>query len=97
MSYYVYGSSLSWSDYLQAKNFVDDISSSSQEAGRRVSMEISRQTREVIASNEALARENIRMMETSTDRITSGLVDVDSALNVGFERINMVSLILIQP
>jgi len=88
MSYYVYGSSLSWSDYLQAQSFVDDISSSSRETGRRVSMEISRQTREVIASNEALARENIRMMEASTNRITSGLADIDSTLNAGFDRLS---------
>lgn len=59
MSYYVWSSGISYTDYLQAKSFVDDISSASHEAGRRVSMEISRQTREVIASNEALARENI--------------------------------------
>ena len=88
MSYYVHGSSLSWSDYLQTKSFVDDVSSSSREAGHRVSMEISRQTREVIASNEALARENIRMMEASTDRITSGLADIDSTLNAGFDRLS---------
>ena len=88
MSYYVYGSSLSWNDYLQAKSFVDDVSSASRDAGRRVSMEISRQTREVIASNEALARENIRMMEASTDRIASGLADIDSTLNAGFDRLS---------
>jgi len=74
MSYYVHGSSLSWSDYLQAKSFVDDVSSSSREAGHHVSMEISRQTREVIASNEALARENIRK--------------IDSTLNAGFDRLS---------
>ncbi|MBV6505696.1 MAG: hypothetical protein ILNGONEN_01260 [Syntrophorhabdaceae bacterium] len=88
MSSYVYDSSLSWSDYLQAKSFVDDISTSSREAGRRVSMEISRQTREVIASNESLAREKIQMMEANTDRITSGLADIDSTLNAGFDRLS---------
>jgi tetratricopeptide (TPR) repeat protein len=88
MSYYVYGSSLSWNDYLQAKNFVDDISSSSREAGRRVSMEISHQTREIIASNEALSRENIRMMEVSTDRIEHGLGQIDSTLSAGFDRLS---------
>lgn len=88
MSYYVWGSGRSYLDYLQDKSFFDDISSASREAGRRVSMEISRQTREVIASNEALARENIRMMEVSTDRITSGLAEIDSTLNLGFERLS---------
>jgi formylglycine-generating enzyme required for sulfatase activity/tetratricopeptide (TPR) repeat protein len=34
-------------------------------------MEVSRQTREVIASNEALARENIQAMEAASDRLSS--------------------------
>lgn len=44
-------------------------------------MEISRQTREVIASNDALARENVRAMEASTDQIVG-------TLNEGFERLS---------
>lgn len=92
MSNYVWGTSLSWNDYLQARSFVDDISTSGHEAGRSVSMEILRQTHEVIASNEALARENIRVregmhrehmatIEASTDRIVGGL-------SAGFDRLS---------
>jgi hypothetical protein len=44
MSYYVWGSHLSYQDYTQAKSFVGDITGASREAGRRVSMAVSRQT-----------------------------------------------------
>jgi hypothetical protein len=37
-------------------------------------MDVSRQTRNIIASNEALAREHIRVMDASTDRVTDALV-----------------------
>jgi formylglycine-generating enzyme required for sulfatase activity/tetratricopeptide (TPR) repeat protein len=77
MSYYVWGSQLSYKDYLQTKNFVSDVSSATRNAGRAVSMEISRQTREVIASNEAMARDNIRAIESNTD-----------AINTGFDRLS---------
>lgn len=73
MSYYVWGSSLSWSDYLQAKSFVSDITSSVHS----VQMDISRQTREVIASNEALAREHIMANE-----------ELQRELSAGFERLS---------
>jgi len=81
MSNYVWGSHLSYSDYMQAKNFVGDVTSATRDAGKKVSMEISRQTREVIASNEALQREHMEMTEVSTDRTIS-------ALNEGFDRLS---------
>lgn len=102
MSNYVYGSGVSYLQYLQAKSFVGDISSASRKAGREISMEISRQTREIIASNEALARENIRVSERqhherlnaiygATDHI-AGAIDAASdritgALSEGFDRV----------
>ena len=77
MSYYVYGSKMSYTDYLTAKSFVSDVSSATRSSGREISMEISRRTREVIASNEAMARDNIRAIEANTD-----------ALNAGFDRLS---------
>ncbi len=81
MSNYVWGSHLSHADYLQAKSFVSDVKSATREAGRKVSMDISRQTRDIIASNESLHREHIEMLNASTDRTVG-------ALNDGFERLS---------
>jgi len=92
MSYYVYGSGISYQQYLQAKSFVADISSASRKAGREVSMQISRQTREVIASNEALARENMRVSERQhrerLDAIDAESDRITGALSEGFDRIS---------
>ena len=81
MSNYVWGSHLSHADYLQAKSFVSDMKSATREAGRKVSMDISCQTRDIIASNESLHREHIEMLNASTDRTVG-------ALNDGFERLS---------
>jgi len=85
MSYYVSGSDMSYADYLTAKSFSDDIAGAMNRAGKeasnRISMEMSHQTREVIASNETLAYENIVAIAESTDRITG-------ALKEGFERLS---------
>jgi formylglycine-generating enzyme required for sulfatase activity len=81
MSNYVWGSSLSHHDYLQAKSFVSDVQSATRNAAKKVSMDISRQTRDIIASNESLQREHLELLNASTDRTVS-------ALNDGFERIS---------
>ncbi|MEI8102702.1 MAG: SUMF1/EgtB/PvdO family nonheme iron enzyme [Chlorobium sp.] len=81
MSNYVWGTSLSHADYLQAKSFVSDVKSATRDAARKVSMDISRQTRDVIASNESLHREQMELLTASTDRTVG-------ALNDGFERIS---------
>ena len=81
MSNYVWGTSLSHADYLQAKSFVSDVKSSTRDAARKVTMDISRQTRDVIASNESLQREHIELLIASTDRTVGTLSD-------GFERIS---------
>jgi hypothetical protein len=96
---HVWGTSLSWNHYLHARSFVDHISTSGREAGRSVSMEILRQTREVIASNEALARENIRVregvyrehmatIEASTDRIVGELSAGFGRLSYGLQDVS---------
>jgi len=81
MSYFVHGSSMSYSDYLQAKSFSGDITGATRHAAKQISMEVSNQTKEVIASNEALAREHIQAQEISTDRIIG-------VLNGGFDRLS---------
>lgn len=81
MSYYAYGGNVSYSDYLTAKSFIGDINTATRESGQRVSMEISNQTRNIIASNEALAREGIQAMEYATERMTYVLQDGFSRLS----------------
>jgi tetratricopeptide (TPR) repeat protein len=88
MSSFVSGSHLSYRDYLQGKGFVNDITGASREAGRRVSMEISNQTREIIASQECLAREQIAVQEQSTrtmqdgfEMLSYGLSDISSGIS----------------
>lgn len=81
MSYYVYGGELSYPDYLTARSFCRDITSATGEASRRVSIEISRQTRDLIASNEELSREQIRVIEASA-------AQVGGALNEGFSQLS---------
>ena len=72
MSNYVWGSRLSYQDYIKAKQFVGDITGASPEAGRRVYTEISRQTLEIVASQEALAREQINVAEQSARSTREG-------------------------
>jgi len=81
MSNYVWGSHLSHHDYLQAKSFVSDVQSATRNAAKKVSMDISRQTRDIIASNESLQREHLELLNASTDRTVG-------ALNDGFERLS---------
>ena len=72
MSNYVWGSRLSYQDYIKAKQFAGDITGASREDGRRVYLEISRQTLEIVASREALAREQINVVEQSARSTREG-------------------------
>jgi len=73
MSTYYYGSGLSYVQYLQAKSFTSDITKGAQKAAKSINLAVSRQTRELIASQEALARENIRCLESGLSRLEGGL------------------------
>jgi len=99
MSYYVYGSNISYQDYLQAKTFAQDVASASREAGQRISMEISEQTCQLIASNETLALENVRAMKAVGEhvsesvsggftRLSSDLEKVSDTMEEGFARLS---------
>lgn len=89
---YTPGTNLSYADYLQAKTFIKDITTSNLNAGKHISMEISHQTREIIASNEALARENISVMEASNTRLAStvsdGLSELSDTISYGLQDIS---------
>lgn len=80
MSYYVHGGKMSYEDYLTAKSFAKDFTSATNKAGERVAMEVSRQSREIIASNEALARENIEAIDALSSTIDSGFENLSYGL-----------------
>lgn len=73
---YVHGGRLSYQDYLSVESLVNGLGVETRKAGARIATAVSKNTREMIASNEALARENIRMM-----------TDVSERLDEGFERL----------
>jgi tetratricopeptide (TPR) repeat protein len=93
MSYYVWGSGVSYQLYLQAKSFVDDVSSSS----RRMSLEVSHQTRALVASNNDLAMGNIRIADAVSEgfdklswalgEISAELSELNASFHWGFSQI----------
>ena len=56
MSTYYSGSGLTYFQYLQAKSFVSDMTGGQQKAAKAINLSVAKQTREIIASQEALAR-----------------------------------------
>ncbi len=86
MSNYVFGTSLSYNDYLQAKNFESALRG-----------EISSQTRSIVASNEELLREHIAISEAVSSgfeqvsydlqKISQGIADLDSTFRWGFSEL----------
>lgn len=97
MSYYVWGSGISYLQYLQVRSFVDDVSTASHDAGRQVSLELSKQTRELIASNELLARQNIQIADATTEgferlsyyleEISEGIAELNATFHWGFSQV----------
>ena len=89
------GSQISWTDYLTVNAFVQDVKGTIRKSGREVRHAISEQTRQVVASNEALAatyaqgfdrvdgtlREGFGMMGRKLDAIGEGI----EALGASFE------------
>jgi formylglycine-generating enzyme required for sulfatase activity len=90
--YPMFGSKLNYVDYIVAHEFVDDITTATRDAGQRLSMDISRQTRDVIASNEALAADNIRATEIAagqiSDAMNEGFGELSSTMQKGFSRLS---------
>ena len=76
MSTYYRSSGLTWSQYLQADSFVQDITGEIKRSGTGMKTAISDQTRNIIASNDALARE-----------FSEGFDSVNSTLEWGFGRV----------
>jgi len=88
MSTYYYGSGISYVQYLQAKSFVADVTSGQQRAAKAINLTVSRQTRDIIASQEALARENIQCMQAGFDRLRTSTEEGFEALTWGIEDVS---------
>ena len=76
MSFYYRGSGLTWKQYLQADSFFQDVTGEIKRSGEGIKTTISDQTRNIIASNDALARE-----------FGEGFDSVNSTLEWGFGRV----------
>jgi len=81
MSTYYLGSGLTYQQYLQAKSFVGDITSAQKTAAKSLRLDVASQTRSLIASQEALARQHIRVME-------AGLESLSRVNREGFESLS---------
>ena len=79
MSNYVWDSTLPYLDYLQAKSFVSDVESVTCEIERKISMDILRKTRDIIASEE--------LIKESMELVTVLSAVTVSSLNNGFEQL----------
>lgn len=64
---------MSYRDYLQAASFSADLVGATRDSGHRVAMEVSSQTRDVIASNEALAARGIAATDAGFSRVEEGM------------------------
>jgi len=71
----------SYKEYLTAQKFVEDIKSTTINTGQSITMDISNQTLKLLASNESLKRENIRVIEKQGDSLKR-------SLDKGFSRIS---------
>ena len=80
MSTYYVGSGITYLQYLQAKSFVSDVKGGQQKATKAINLSVAKQTLEIIASQEALARENIRAID-------GGFGKVAQATQEGFEQL----------
>lgn len=86
---FTYGSgNQSYKDFLYNFIMVQGIKSDIRNTGQRISMSISDQTRSVIASNEALARENIRSIDNLSDAVNSGFEELSETMYEGFSEIS---------
>ena len=80
MSNYVFGTSLSYSDYLQAKSFEKSLKS-----------EISSSAKAIVASNEQLQRENISVLRDLSTSVSAGFESLSveiSDLSAGIRELN---------
>jgi formylglycine-generating enzyme required for sulfatase activity/tetratricopeptide (TPR) repeat protein len=92
MSYSSADNRLTYTEYMLAHDFVEDIMSTTNAASKRLSMDISSQTRDVVASNEALTAHNIRATEIAAgqirDAMNSGFGKLSSTAQNGFTRLS---------
>jgi len=69
----MWDSTITYTDYWRAKQFVGEIKGASRAAGQRVALEVSRQTRDLIASQEELTRAHIDAQQVMANTINEGM------------------------
>jgi tetratricopeptide (TPR) repeat protein len=77
MSHYVHGTSLKYKDYLQLASFEEGITS-----------QISKSSREIIGSNEEVARQNARISSLNTSATQKAMQELTGSVTEGFEQIS---------
>ena len=97
MSYYVWGSGISYQQYLLAKSFVSDVTTSVSGTGKRISLQVEKQTRQLIASNESLLHQNLQLAESTAEGfdtlsyqledISGQIAELNSTFHWGFSQV----------
>jgi hypothetical protein len=73
MSNFVWGGKTHYPDYLKAKLYMDMTDFNEDLSGDRYTQEMSHATRQIIASNEALTEENIRLHDKGLTTLSDGI------------------------
>ncbi|MGH7494694.1 MAG: hypothetical protein ACREOO_20170 [bacterium] len=81
MATFYLGSKLSWQQYLQASSFVKDIQGQIRHGSQKQHIAITAQTREIIASREAMTKKFGEGFDAMTGTLDRGLADVTEAIN----------------
>lgn len=81
MATFYLGSKLSWQQYLQASSFIKDIQGQIRRSSSKQQVAITAQTREIIASREALAKKFGAGFDAMSSTLDRGLADITEAIN----------------
>ncbi len=81
MASFYLGSKLSWQQYLQASSFIKDIQGQIRSSSSKQHVAITAQTREIIASREALGKKFGAGFDAMNGTLDRGLADVTEAIN----------------
>lgn len=80
MATFYLGSKLSWQQYLQASSFVKDIQGQIRRSSQKEQVAINAQTREIVASREALVRKFGSSFDTLNNTLDRGFANVTEAI-----------------
>lgn len=81
MATFYLGSKLSWQQYLQASSFVKDIQGQIRRGSQRQHIAITAQTREIIASREAMSKKFGDGFDAVNGTLERGMADITEAVN----------------